>query len=283
MGCLNSDQGFDHWFGNIHLSGPCNRSCYFCIGQHMQDLDPLINLDTWPLDNLGEFVRECKEKNVNEVNVTGSNTDPLLYKHTKKLRKRLDSEFDNLKMGIRTNGILAFEKPEIIDQYDKGSFSITTFDPDLYKKTMGQGTPPNVEEIVQSWPEMDWKANVVLCPETVVEKDILKSIEKFQKRGVKKVNLREPYGQPPLGNPLQEWGFEKDGEHFGMPYYMFGDLEVTYWDVHTVHVESVNLYANGEVSITYPVTEGHSPENGKVEPQSEFEEFGRQKEQWNYN
>lgn len=283
MGCLNSDQGFDHWFGNIHLSGPCNRSCYFCIGQHMQDLDPLINLNTWPLDNLDEFIQECKDRGVNEINVTGSNTDPLLYKHTVKLRERLDEEFEDLKMGIRTNGVLAFEREEIIDCYDKGSFSITTFNPELYRETMGQGTPPDVEGIVENWPGMPWKANVVLCPETVETKDILDSIEKFAKFGVGRVNIREPYGQPRVGNPLKEWGFEKDGEHFGMPYYIIQGVEVTYWDVHTVHVESVNLYANGEVSITYPVTDGHSPENGKVEPQSEFDEYGRHEEQWQYS
>lgn len=56
MGCLNSDGSFSHWFGNIHLSGPCNRKCYFCIGQHMMALDGENNLDTWPLKNIDGFV-----------------------------------------------------------------------------------------------------------------------------------------------------------------------------------------------------------------------------------
>ena len=62
MGCLNADSGFSHWFGNIHLSGPCNRACYFCIGQHMMALDPFNNLDEWPLVGLDDFVRKCQER-----------------------------------------------------------------------------------------------------------------------------------------------------------------------------------------------------------------------------
>lgn len=53
---------------------------------------------------------------------------------------------------------------------------------------------------------------------------------------------------------------------------------VTYWDVHYVEVESVNLYANGLVSETYPVTAGHHP-TGFVLDQSHFG-VGRQSEQW---
>lgn len=51
-----------------------------------------------------------------------------------------------------------------------------------------------------------------------------------------------------------------------------------YWDVHHVEVESVNLYANGRVSETYPITEGHS-DKGFVNPQWMFP-GGRLTEQW---
>ena len=85
MGCLNSSNKFEHVFANIHLSGPCNRSCYFCIGQHMMDLDPENNLDTWPLLGLDKFVERCNERSITDVFVTGTNTDPMLYKHTAQL------------------------------------------------------------------------------------------------------------------------------------------------------------------------------------------------------
>ncbi len=75
MGCLNDEGQFPHWFGNIHLSGPCNRSCYFCIGQHMMALDKENNLNKTP-ENLGRFIGECTERKVKEVCITGTNTEP---------------------------------------------------------------------------------------------------------------------------------------------------------------------------------------------------------------
>src|SRR5271166_3303050 len=69
MGCLNDEGKFEHWFGNIHLSGPCNRSCYFCIGQHMMALDKENNLNHIP-KNIGKFLRECMDRNVREICMT---------------------------------------------------------------------------------------------------------------------------------------------------------------------------------------------------------------------
>jgi hypothetical protein len=65
-----------------------------------------------------------------------------------------------------------------------------------------------------------------------------------------------------------------------MPTYRWKDMLVTYWDVHYCEVESVNLYANGRVSLTYPITKGHDY-RGKVIPQEQWgAEHGRHVEQW---
>lgn len=65
----------------------------------------------------------------------------------------------------------------------------------------------------------------------------------------------------------------------GSPTYQFTrSLSITYWDVHYVEVESVNLYANGRISLDYPITRGHT-DLGIVKDQSNFV-HGRQVEQW---
>lgn len=276
MGCLNSNENFSHWFGNIHLSGPCNRSCYFCIGQHMMALDPLNNLDEWPLNNIDQFVAQCNEKSIQEVNITGSNTDPLLYQHSENLISYLRVNIPGVRVGLRTNGVEAIRRAEIVDLYDKFSISVTSLDPILYAQTMGQGLPPNIGRLLDRFPNKQIKANVVLCPETVDSGDIFKTIIRLADAGIEKINLREPYGQPHVGNPMAR---APDGEHLGMPYYDVCGAQVTYWDVHYVEVESVNLYANGEVSVTYPVSKGHCPNTGKVLDQSNFN-HGRMVEQW---
>jgi molybdenum cofactor biosynthesis enzyme MoaA len=139
MGCLNSNESFSHWFGNIHLSGPCNRSCYFCIGQHMQSLESLNSLDTWPMPNIEEFFSRCESRGVKEVNLTGSNTDPLLFKHLAKLAGMVKSR--GMKFGIRTNGATNID---LLHFADKASVSIHSFDTDIYRAIMGSCHPPTV-------------------------------------------------------------------------------------------------------------------------------------------
>lgn len=278
MGCLNSDQAKGwHNFANIHLSGPCNRSCYFCIGQHMMALDPFNNLDTWPLENLDTFITMCYAHHVQEVNLTGSNTDPLLYKHIPELVDELRFKIPGVRLGLRTNGVLAVKKIDLFRMFDKASISITSFNPEVYKLTMGQGEPPDLDTIMELAPEVELKVNLVLCPE-LLHGDLYKSLDELAYLGVRKVNLREPYGQPHIGDPLAKR--TPKGHLFGMPIYNWKGMSVMYWDVHFVEVESVNLYANGVVSETYPVTLGHHPIFGQVLSQDHFEKSGRQFQQW---
>lgn len=281
MGCLNSTGNFSHWFGNIHLSGPCNRSCYFCIGQHMMSLDAYNNLDEWPLKGMGQFILNCLEHNVLDVNLTGTNTDPLLYKHIEKLTDTLREYLPGVRLGIRTNGALISAREKAWRMFDKGSISIPTFDPAIYKKIMGSGYPPQLEAIEEASDiGMDLKVNIVLCPENIGQHLHDTIIHVLDRSAIKKINIREPYGQPHIGDPLAADGFVAQDTLLGMPVYKFADMEVTYWDVHYVEVESVNLYASGKVSVDYPITRGHDDVAGKVIEQSHWKKSGRQVEQW---
>jgi hypothetical protein len=280
MGCLNDEGQFSHWFGNIHLSGPCNRSCYFCIGQHMMALDKENNLNQIP-KNIGKFLRECMERNVREICMTGTNTDPLLYKKTFELLDYIRYIMNNkVPLAIRTNAVL-YDK-QVFGSYDKASITICSFDPEIYVKMMGSGKPPDLAMILANHPNMDIKINVVMGPENVNGgkdvPDIFKTLEILQGMNVRRVNLREPYGQPHIGDPLAKSPATYVKQVLGMPNYNWGGVSVTYWDVHYVEVESVNLYANGKVSLTYPITAGHDP-SGKVLPQIMFP-GGRIQEQW---
>lgn len=274
MGCLNSNKNFSHWFGNIHLSGPCNRSCYFCIGQHMMALDPINNLKTWPLLGLDEFISKCNSRDVNEVYLTGTNTDALLFQHIVKLRKALPIR---IKLGFRTNGAALKDYKQLLP-FNMGSITICSFDNDIYKQMMGSGYPVDIDNIVNmsKLADVDLKVNVVLGPENVGH-DLINTLNICSSAGISRINLREPYGQPYIGDPLAKL-MDKFGEVYGCPIYKVGDMEATYWDVHYTEVESVNLYANGTISEDYPITRGHDA-NGKVLDQSNFS-YGRHQEQW---
>ena len=120
---------------------------------------------------------------------------------------------------------------------------------------------------------------MVLGPENRERSHLLSMFRHLELLGIHKVNLREPYGQPHIGSPLDSWA-ELGRIQFGMPVYWVGAVEVTYWDVHFVEVESVNLYANGIVSVDYPITRGHDPIYGTVQGQEHFTKSGRVHEQW---
>ena len=282
MGCLNSNQGFSHWFANIHLSGNCNRSCYFCIGQHMMELDSENNLDKWPLTNIDKFVEKCNERNVKDIFVTGTNTDPMLYEHHNELTKYLRNNIQDCKIGIRTNAAVFETVRNRLYLYDNGSITICSTNTDVYRRMMGSGYPPHISHIVSvckesyMWKEPP-KVNIVLGPENIENNDFLLTIGVCERAGIKRINLREPYGQPTIGNPLEGNHCRVDDVH-GMPTYSFGNCLVTYWDVHYCECESVNIYANGRISEDYPITRGHS-ENGIVLDQNNFT-HGRHREQW---
>ena len=281
MGCLNANQDFTHWFSNIHFSGPCSRACYFCIGQWMPGQDKNNNLDRYPLLGIEKFIDEVNKRDITEINLTGTNTDPSLYKHTPKLIAYLRHHVPNARIGIRTNGVLIEDQLDTWNLFDNASVSITSFSKSVYRKTMGRGEPPDIFKIVELSKHLDLKVNIVLCPELFKRDDLAFTLVKLLWAKIKRVNLREPYGQPHIGyEKISSVVGEKPyGYKLGMPFWMIGDMEVMYWDVHYVEVESVNLYADGRVSLDYPVTLGHSKELGDVQDQSNFMQ-GRQAAQW---
>ena len=246
----------------------------------MMALDGLNNLNKWPLDGIDWFIAEClaHKPMVQEVNLTGSNTDPLLYKHIKELHSYLSEHMKELKFGIRTNGVMAIEMHDVIQLFNhEVSISFPSFDNEHYQKMMGHGVPPNIKEIHEIVPSVT-KVNIVLSPFIVDDGDIYDTIDKLIEIGVEKINLREPYGQPFVGNPIKT---KESFRRFNMPVYLFGNTEIMYWDVHTVEVESINLYANGNVSTTYPVTKGHLPNDGGiVNDQSHWGQHKRHVLQW---
>jgi molybdenum cofactor biosynthesis enzyme MoaA len=238
----------------------------------MMALDSLNNLNKLP-DNLSQFLEECIKRKVKEICVTGTNTDPLLYTKTFELLSEIRFQIV-VPIAIRTNGILY--NRAIFGDYDKASITVCSFDKEIYRKMMGSGEPPNITRILKNHPKMPIKVNIVMGPENVDNGDIFKTLDILSGMDIIRVNIREPYGQPHIGNPMPAEKF--DHHTLGMPTYRWKGLQVTYWDVHYVEVESINLYANGRISLIYPITKGHD-DKGEVHEQSYFP-GGRIQEQW---
>lgn len=142
------------------------------------------------------------------------------------------------------------------------------------------GSPPDMRAIFKATPkEMEVEINIVLCPE-ITTMDLLSTLWELSEIGYKKVNLREPYGQPHIGDPIKKLPEAyRMPDKYGMPVYLVMGVEVTYWDVHYVEVASLNLYANGKISADCPITRGYD-DMGLVQDQSQFQKSGRIRDQW---
>lgn len=254
----------------------------------MMNLDHLNNLDTPPQEMLGflEFIKTCHDKNIEEINMTGSNTDPSLYRHALLMKELCSSE--GFKLGIRTNGVSsAFIANQTWKLYDRISISLPSLNTEIYRKMMGVGEPPNIMQFLES--DIPIKINIVLGSPLLqinsefCQIDLLVTIMKLKSFGVRTINLREPYGQPRIFETVRDILISQFGESVlfthGMPSWEIDGMKLTLWDVHYVEVESVNLYANGRVSLDYAVTKGCS-EHGIVKDQSNFLHEGRVRQQW---
>lgn len=284
MGCLNSTKSFMHWFANIHFSGKCNRNCYFCIGQFMQALEPFNNLNKENLDGFDEFIDKCKERNITEVALTGSNTDPLLYKFIPELKRKLQERLDLKMFRITTNGVKILNNLETWNLFDFASITFCSFDEDVNQEMMG-GEPVDIEKIIKHT-SFDFRINILLSSYNILNNDLMITIEKLIDAGAKKINLREPYGQPNMRELLNTFlkrnNLEFSYKILGNDALIYKGCEICYWDVHYTEVESVNLYANGRVSDDYPITRGHDNISGAVFSQDYWQFEGRKYQQWIY-
>lgn len=283
MGCLNSTGSFKHWFANIHFSGKCNRNCYFCIGQFMQALEPFNNLNKENLDGFDDFIIKCKEYKITEVALTGSNTDPLLYRFIPSLKDKLGRSLDLQMFRITTNGVKVLNNLETWNLFDFASITFCSFDETINQKMMG-GVPVNIREIIKQT-KFDFRINILLSSYNIINNDLMATIDKLIDAGTKKINLREPYGQPNMRSSLNKF-LQKNKLTFthkilGNDALTYRGCEICYWDVHYTEVESVNLYANGRVSNDYPITRGHDV-SGLVLSQDNWQFEGRKYQQWLY-
>ena len=283
MGCLNSTKTFTHWFANIHFSGKCNRNCYFCIGQFMQALEPFNNLRTEDLDGFEEFISKCQERKITEVALTGSNTDPLLYKFIPQLKEKLINRLQLDMFRVTTNGVKVLNNLEAWNLFDFASITFCSFNREINHKMMG-GEPVDIKNIIANT-SFDFRINILLSTLNICSNDLMSTIDKLIDCGTKRINLREPYGQPNmrllLCSFLKQNNLEFTYKILGNDALRYRDCEICYWDVHFTEVESVNLYANGRVSDDYPITRGHDSA-GIVLDQTNWSVEGRKYKQWLY-
>lgn len=243
-------------FANILLAGPCNARCPFCIGRQ---IDPRLipdNLELYPLHNLDGFVKRLRAYHVQQVVLTGANSDPLLYRH---LERTLDDLREMLpaatQFSLHSNGRLALQKIDLVNRFDRVCLSIPSFDPDTYQKIMGVRKPPDLAQIVRcAGPPI--KVSCVLTSHNIAE--TADFLYRCRQVGVHRVVLRKLVGERrpwrALLNP-QALGLVFRCEHRRNPVYDYEGMEVTAWDFEHSSSASLNLFSSGLISDRYLLQE----------------------------
>ena len=241
-------------FANILFAGPCNRACPWCIGKKLPEEVNQSNLDLWPLQNLESLIARVNEENVPEIVLTGTVTDPHLYRYEgeliEELRRRLHP---GARISIHTNGVLSLKKLSVFNLYDRAAISFPSFDPDTYEKLMGSRHVPDLARILE-------RATIPVKVSAVVNEHNEPGVEAFLEQcraiGVRRLVLRRLFAE---GGDHRPWpffgGLRPVGQYRGNPVMDFSGMEVTLWSFEAATCRSLNLFADGTLGTSYLLTE----------------------------
>lgn len=233
-------------FANILFGGPCNRRCWFCIGQQLPARVQQNNLKLFPPRNLEALIQAIQETGTRQVVFTGTVSDPQLYRHEARLLAYLRERLPDAVYSLHTNGALALRKLEVFNQYDKACISFPSFNPDTYARMMGSRRVPELGRIVGS-------ASIPIKVSCLLTDDNFPELEEFLTRcgelGVERVVLRRLYGE------TRDWPVLSDRTPVrffrGHPVYDLNGMEVTYWSFEDSHSTSLNLFPDGTLGRSY--------------------------------
>jgi molybdenum cofactor biosynthesis enzyme MoaA len=237
-------------FANILFAGPCNRRCYYCIGEAMPERVNVDNLDRFPPLGIDAFVDAVNRLDIKEIVFTGTVSDPQLYRHESALLALLrDRVQTGARYSVHTNGVLALRKMDVFNQYDRACISFPSFDPATYARQMGSDRVPDLARIVE-------RATIPVKVSCVLDEHNVGEVEEFLRRcrniGIRRVVLRRIFGDERTWPVLR--GTEPARQYRGNPVYDVDGMEVTYWNFDAAASTSINLFADGTLGSSYLLT-----------------------------
>jgi len=203
---------------------------------------------------------------VTKMIMTGTTTDPQLYKYELDLIRHVRSRIPGIHLSVHTNGILALQKLREFNSYDSATISLNSFTPSIYEKIHGVRTMPDLPEIMAST-RIPVKLSCVLTEENSHE--IGDYISKAKFLGIKRIAFRHLFTIPVVGqSPINHIPSEHlSGMHpffakllptkwfAGNPVFSIEGVEVTNWIFENMSRKSLNLFADGTISDQYLLTE----------------------------
>lgn len=234
-------------FANILFAGPCNRACPWCIGTRLPAAVNVNTLDVFPPPGIEPFIALVNEQRIAQIVLTGTTTDPQLYRHEARLlsmlRERLHAA---ARFSVHTNGAVALRRIDVFNQYDRACISFPSFEPATYERLMGSPRVPDLAAIVRA-ARIPVKVSCVVNDHNAGE--LRAFIERCHRIGVRRLVFRKLYGD---ARPLTIPGdLPVTGSFRGNPVMTFNGMEITAWDFERSECRSVNLFPDGTLGTSY--------------------------------
>lgn len=252
-------------FANILFAGPCNRACPWCVGRALPAPLNQENLTHYPPRNLDALIEAVNAQRLRDVILTGTNSDPQLYRHERRLlallRRRLH---EGARLGLHTNGARVLRRLETFNRYDRACISFPSFDPQRYQRLMGSPQVPDLAAILAA-ATIPVKVSAVVNEHN--EDDLGPFLSHCRAIGVRRVVLRRLLGDQRPFAPIA--GLRPVGHFKGNPVCDYEGLQVTLWCFdRTRALRSLNLFADGTLSASYllhdaPAPRGRSADDGR--------------------
>ncbi|MFQ5578788.1 MAG: radical SAM protein, partial [Anaerolineae bacterium] len=241
-------------FANILFGGPCNMRCPFCIGRR---LDPALtpdNLRQYPPRNFDAFLALVRRHGITEITLTGTCTDPQLYRHEARLIRRLRRALPHAKLSLHTNGLLALKKMALFNRYDRVTVSCSSFDPAVHQKITGVPKMANLPEILR-------RATVPVKVSAIINEHTAGQVDEFLARcaaiGARRVALRRLYGDARRWDILPHL---RPARYFRRnPVFNVFGMEVTVWNFQQTSTRALNLFSDGTISGEYLLASAAAP------------------------
>jgi molybdenum cofactor biosynthesis enzyme MoaA len=230
----------------VLFAGPCNQRCPYCIGRQLPQALNHDNLDEFPPRNMPVYVDLIREHGIRQITFTGTNTDPQLYRHEARLLQWIRERLPQAKIALHTNGQLAERKMAVLNQYDRVTISLPSFDPETFALMCGTRRMPNLERILGC-------ARIPIKVSCVIDTPNAHQIGDFIARchalGVRRLALRQLYGDKRTWEILP--GQEPARYYRRNAVYDYRGMEVTYWRFDSTTSAALNLFADGTISHRY--------------------------------
>lgn len=256
-------------FANINLLGPCNVDCYFCLGKDINEIwsqqnQTRVHFSEW--NKLTEYLSLCRKAGIQNVYITGQNTDALLYKYLGELINYLQNKW-KFDVGIRTNGYLAHKNMDTLNLCRRNvGLSIHTMKPSANWHIMRRLDIPEWDSIIPQIKNV--RVSIVLNRHNHEElQDLIRYIATFD--NVAYIQVRK------ICTDTRDNWLNEDAELYERVYSevraayeptrqfytadcfdIFGK-EVVFWRTVKTSIGSFNYYTDGSYTDDYFVIEGY--------------------------